>query len=67
MEKPIDVCSSEFEAQAIKTVSLAFELCESRIKANQGNITPELKLLSAAALSLEKVIAVLVAAERLCK
>jgi len=67
MEKTIAVCSMEFEEQAIKTVSLAFELCERKIKENKGNITPELKLLSAAALSLEKVVAVLVAAERLCK
>lgn len=67
MEKSIAECSSEFEEQAHKTVALAFTLCEERIKANKGDMTPELKLLSAAALSLEKVVAVLVAAERLCQ
>ncbi|MDL2315606.1 hypothetical protein LJC59_00790 [Desulfovibrio sp. OttesenSCG-928-A18] len=67
MRKQTTVCSAEFEEQAIRTVALAFELCESRIHANKGDVTPELKLLSAAALSLEKVVAVLVAAERLCK
>ena len=67
MEKSIAVCSSEFEEQARKTVSLAFDLCETRIKAHKGEPTPELKLLAAAALSLEKVVAVLVAAERVCR
>lgn len=67
MEKPITVCSAEFEEQAKKTVSLAFALCERKIAMNNGKTTPELKLLSAAALSLEKVVAVLIAAERICK
>jgi len=67
MKKEVAVCSSEFEEQARKTVSLAFELCESRIKASEGDLTLELKVLAAAALSLEKVVAVLIAAERLCR
>lgn len=67
MKKHVTECSSDFEGQAQKTVSLAFELCENRIKANNGKITPELMVLSAAALSLEKVVAVLVATERLCR
>lgn len=67
MEKSIAICSSEFEEQARKTVSLAVALCEERIKANKGEMTQELEVLAAAALSLEKVVAVLIAAERLCK
>ena len=67
MKEKVDTCSSEFEEQAQKTVSLAFALCENKIKANNGNVTPELKVLSAAALSMEKVVAVLTSAERVCK
>lgn len=67
MKKRVAICASEFEAQAQKTVALAYALCEDRIKAKEGNVTPELKVLSAAALSLEKVVAVLVAAERICQ
>ncbi|MDL2290630.1 hypothetical protein LJC09_00795 [Desulfovibrio sp. OttesenSCG-928-F20] len=67
MEKSLTVCSSEFEEQARKTVSLAVDLCEKCIKANNGKMTQELEVLAAAALSLEKVVAVFIAAERLCK
>lgn len=67
MEKSITVCSTEFEEQARKTVSLAFALCEDRIKAAGGDMTKELKTLAAAALALEKAVAVLIAAERVCR
>lgn len=67
MKKEVAVCSSEFEKQARETVSLALALCEDRIKAGDGNITAELKVLASATLSLEAVIAVLMAAERLCR
>ena len=65
MKRKIAVCSREFEQQAQKTVSLAFALCEERLKASKGKLTPELHVLTAAALSLEKVVAVLVAANNL--
>lgn len=67
MKKRAVICSSEFEALSQKTVSLAFVICESRIKANQCEITPQLKALSAAALSLEKAVAAFIAAAKLCK
>lgn len=67
MEKTAAVRSSEFEARLHKAVSLAFILCESRIKANKCNITPELRALSAAALSLEKAVAAFIDAANLCK
>lgn len=67
MKKVAAILSSSFESQVQKTVSLAFDLCEARIKKNQGKITPELKALTSAALSLEKAVAVYMAAERLCR
>jgi hypothetical protein len=67
MKKTVVVCSSKFETQARKTVSLAFALCENRIKASKGNMTPELKAMSAAMLALEKSIDTFIAAERLSK
>ena len=66
MEKTAAICSAEFTMQAQKTVTLAFALCESRIRAN-GGMTAELRALSAAALSLEKAVAVFIAAEHLSK
>lgn len=67
MEKTVVVCSSKFEAQARKAISLAFALCESRINANNGSVTPELKTMSVAILSMEKAIETFIAAERLSK
>jgi len=67
MKKTVAISSSEFEAQARRMVSLTFALTESRIHANKCCITPELRALSAAALSLEKAIAAFIAVERLCK
>lgn len=67
MKKTVTVCSSEFEAQAQKIVSLAFALCESKRKAAKGNMNVELKALSAATLSLEKAIAAFIAVEHLFK
>lgn len=67
MKKTTAVCSSEFEAQAQKTVSAAFALCESKRKTDRGNLTAELRALSAAALSLEKAIAAFIAARHLFK
>lgn len=67
MKKRAVICSSEFEALSQETVSLAFAICESKIKANQCEITPQLKALSAAALSLEKAVAAFIAAAKLCK
>ena len=66
MEKTAVIRSSEVEALAQKTVSLAFAMCESRIKANQCTITPELQALSAAVLSLEKAVTTFIAAANLC-
>ena len=66
MEKTALIRSSEFEALAQETVSLALVICERRIKANQCKITPELKALSAAALSLEKAVTTFIAAANLC-
>jgi hypothetical protein len=67
MEKTAEINVSEFEEQAQKFLSLALDLCENRIKAHQGNITPELKALSAAAMFMDKAIAVFISTERLCK
>lgn len=67
MKRKMACCSQEFEQQAQETVSLAFALCEERIRANRGKLTPEIHVLTAAALSLEKVVAVLVAANNLCE
>ena len=67
MQKAAAVLSSDFESQARKTVSLAFDLCEVRIKMNKGTVTPELEAFTAAALSLEKIVAVYMAVERLCR
>lgn len=67
MKKAVVACSSKFEAHARKTVSLAFALCENRIKTDKGNATPELKAMSAAMLSLEKAIDAFIAAERLSR
>lgn len=58
MKKHVAECLSDFEDQAQKTVSPAFELCESKIKASNGKVTPELMVLSTAASSREKVVAV---------
>lgn len=66
-KKTVAVCSSRFEAQARKTISLAFALCESRINVNNGSVTPELKTMSVAILSMEKAIETFIAAERLSK
>lgn len=59
--------SSEFAGLAQKTLSLAFALCEHRLAARKGEPSPELHALSAAALSLEKAVAVFIAVERLTK
>jgi len=67
MEKNVVGCSSEFKVEAQKTVSMAFAMCESRIKASKGNMTPELKAMSAAMLALEKSIDTFIAAERLSR
>ena len=67
MKNTTGINSSEFEAQARKTVLLAFALCESRIKANKYNTTPELRALSAAASSLEKAAAAFAAIANLYK
>lgn len=53
MKKTAAVRSSEFYAKLQETVSLAFTVCENRIKAKKYAITPELTALSAAALSLK--------------
>lgn len=65
MKKSTAMNSELFRRQSQETVSLAFALCEERIKSNRCNITPELKALAAAALSLEKAVAVYIAVERL--
>ena len=67
MKKTAATYPSEFEVQALSTVSMAFALCEKRIKENKGVMTPELKILAAAALALEKTVAVFIAADPLCK
>lgn len=67
MKKTAAAYSSEFEVQAQRTVSMAFGLCEERIEKNKGVMTPELKILAAAALALEKAAAVFIATEPLCK
>lgn len=67
MKKTTGISTSEFEAQARKTVSLAFALCESRKKANKYNLTPELQALSAAVSALEKAVGAFGAVVNLCK
>lgn len=67
MEKAVEVRPTEFEAQAQKTVSLAYAVCEDHIAANKCQMTPALKSLSAAALSLEQAVRAFIAAERLFK
>ena len=67
MKDPSAIRLFEFEIQAQKTIAMAIAICEERLKGNKFNVTPELKTLSTAALSLEKAIAVFIAAERLRK
>ena len=67
MKSTSAVCPTEFTKQAQKVVSMAFALCENRIMAKKGHSSSELRALSAAALSLEKAVAVFIAAERLSK
>lgn len=67
MDMSVALSSSEFSKQAQRTVSMAFALCESRLQAKGSQLSPELRALSAAALSLEKAVAVFIAAERLSK
>lgn len=65
MKKTAVVHVSEFEAQARKAVSLAIEICEGRIKANDCHITPELTVLSNAVVSLDQAVIAFLAAEKL--
>ena len=65
MKKSIPINSAQFVRQAQKTVSLTFALCEKRIHANKCDMTPELKALAAAALSLEKAVTVFIEVEKL--
>ena len=58
---------SEFEAQAQKAISQAVEICQSRIDATNCNVTPELKVLSIAVVSLEHAVKAFKAAEQLTK
>ena len=67
MEKTAVSNVSEFEAQARKAISQAIEICQSRIEANDCSITPELKVLSNAVVSLEHSVRAFIAAEQLTK
>ena len=67
MEMSVALSFSEFSKQSQTTVSMAFALCESRLQAKGSPPSPELRALSAAALSLEKAVAAFIAAERLSK
>ena len=67
MKKTAVVYPTKFEILAQKTISQAFAICEEKVKANEYSITPELKTLSAIAVSLEKAVAAFVVAERLSK
>ncbi len=57
----------EFEAQAQKAVSQAIKVCQSRIEANNCEVTPELRVLSNAVVSLEQAVKSFIAAEQLSK
>lgn len=67
MKKKVVVQASDFEAKARTIVSLAFSICEAQIKTANGNITPELKAMTAAMLLLEKAVETFVAVERISK
>lgn len=67
MEKPVGVRPAKFESQAQETVSLAYAICEGRIAENKCHMTPALKTLAAAALSLEQAVRAFIAAEHLSK
>ena len=67
MKKTAATNVSQFTTQAQKTLSLAIEICENRINANNCHITPELRVLSAAVVSLDKAIIAFGEAERLFK
>lgn len=65
MKKITPVSLSEFETHAQKTISLAIEICEDKIKTNSCRITPEIKVLAATVTSLRDAICAFMEAERL--
>ena len=57
----------EIERQAQETVRLMFAACEGLIQENEGEVTPELKALAAAALSAREAVRTFLALRHLCE